>query len=137
MKRGRPSEENHPPLSKWVQTCHEVPTKPEIGGKTIFHFDKSKSQYGPFLVENIFPIGFKPPVIKPLKNKSYNNKTIVMVFKSSNRKNAKLKLKTWQNESIDYILSANKLPGVPDTAEILELGVGESLIKKYKLKYNM
>lgn len=137
MKRGRPSEEKIPPLTKWVQTCYEVPSKPELGGKTIWHFDKSKSQYGPFLVENIFLTGFKPPVIKPLKNKPYSNKTVVMVFKSSNRKNAKLKMKTWKNENIDYIISANKLPGVPDTAEILELGVGEGFIKKWQSKYNL
>lgn len=137
MKRGRPSEKNHPPLSKWVQTCYEVPTKPELGGKTVWHFDKTKSQNGPFLVENHFPIGFKSPPIKPQKNKPYGNKTVVMVFKTSNRKNGKLKMKTWQNENIDYILSAPNLPGVPDTAEILELGVGKTLIKKYKLKYKL
>ena len=62
---------------------------------------------------------------------------VVMVFKTSNRSNAKTKMKVWKNTNIDYILTQDKLPGVPDKAVILELGVGESLIEKYKLKYNL
>ena len=60
-----------------------------------------------------------------------------MVVKTSNRSNAKVKMKIWKNENIDYILTANKLPGVPDKAEILELGVGASFIEKYQSKYNL
>jgi hypothetical protein len=62
---------------------------------------------------------------------------VVMVFKTSNRSNAKTKMKIWKNENIDYIISAKSLPGVPDNAPILELGVGNKLIEKYKLKYNL
>jgi hypothetical protein len=46
-------------------------------------------------------------------------------------------MKIWKNENIDYILTANKLPGVPDKAEILELSVGASFIEKYQSKYNL
>ena len=46
-----------------------------------------------------------------------------MVFKTSNRSNAKTKIKVF-NKNIDYIISAKKLPGVPEKAEIIELGVG-------------
>ena len=40
-------------------------------------------------------------------------------------------------ENIDYILSAKKLPGVPEKAEIIDLAVGKSFINKYKQKYNL
>ena len=40
-------------------------------------------------------------------------------------------------ENIDYIISAPSLPGVPDSAVILECGVGEDFIQKYKLKYKI
>jgi len=58
-----------------------------------------------------------------------------MVFKTSNRSNAKTKIKVWNNTNIDYINTAHKLPGVPDKAVILELGVGKGIIEKYKRKY--
>ena len=54
---------------------------------------------------------------------------VVMVFKTSNRSNAKTKIKVF-NQSIDYIISTKKLPGVPEKAEIVELGVGKSFISK-------
>ena len=34
-------------------------------------------------------------------------------------------------------LSAKKIPGIPDIAEWLEIGVGNSFIDKYKQKYNL
>ena len=46
-------------------------------------------------------------------------------------------MKVWKNENIDYILTAPKLPGVPDKAVVLELGVGESFIKFWQSKYNL
>ena len=60
-----------------------------------------------------------------------------MVFKTSNRSNARVKMKVWKNENIDYIISADKLPGVPNRAVILELAVGESFIEKYQSLYNL
>jgi hypothetical protein len=66
----------------------------------------------------------------------YGKSPVVMVFKSSNRSNAKTKMKVF-NKNIDYIISAKKLPGVPETAEIVELAVGKSFIDKYKQKYNL
>ena len=60
-----------------------------------------------------------------------------MVFKTSNRSNAKTKMKFWRNTNIDYVISASKLPGVPENAIILELAVGEGFIESYKLKYNL
>jgi hypothetical protein len=46
------------------------------------------------------------------------NPVVVMVFKTSNRSNAKTKIKVF-NKNIDYILSAKKLPGIPEKAEWL------------------
>ena len=43
-----------------------------------------------------------------------------MVFKTSNRSNAKTKMKVWRNTNIDYVISTNKLPGDPDKCIILE-----------------
>ncbi len=34
------------------------------------------------------------------------------------RSNAKTKMKVWNNENIDYIISAPTLPGVPDTVSL-------------------
>ena len=60
-----------------------------------------------------------------------------MVFKTSNRSNAQTKMKIWNNENVDYILSAPSLPGVPETAIIVELGVGESYIEVFRNKYSL
>jgi len=72
--------------------------------------------------------------VKVIKNQSYGGMPVVMVFKTSNRSNAKTKMKIWNNTNIDYIMTADKLPGIPDNAEILELGVGESFIDKWQSK---
>ena len=60
----------------------------------------------------------------------------VIVFKTSNRSNAKTKMKVI-NKNIDYVLSAKKLPGIPHIAEWLEVGVGAIICRKYKQKYNL
>jgi hypothetical protein len=60
-----------------------------------------------------------------------------MVFKTSNRSNAQTKMKVWNNENVDYIISAPSLPGVPETAIILELAVGEGFIEIYRNKYSL
>ena len=73
------------------------------------------------------------------REKSYLYPT-VLVFKTSNRSNAKTKIKVYKTKNIDEIidgLEEGKLPGVPKKAEVLELGLGEGMVKKYKLKYNL
>ena len=63
---------------------------------------------------------------------------VVIVFKTSNRSNAQTKIKIFRNKSIDEVLDENsKLPGVPDNAEWLEIGLGESFIESYSKKYNI
>jgi hypothetical protein len=135
--RGRPKETPIEIKQKWVEEHHEVPSKPELGWSSKWYYDRSKTQFGPYKVENTPPKGWKAPKIKPEKGKAYNKQPVVMVFKTSNRSNAKTKMKVWKNENIDYILNAPKLPGVPDKAEILEVGVGASFIEKYQSKYNL
>ena len=74
---------------------------------------------------------------KIIKNQRYCNNPVVMVFKTSNRSNAKTKMKVWRNTNVDYINTAPKLPGVPDCAVILKLAVGESFIEKYRSLYKL
>ena len=68
---------------------------------------------------------------------SYHKSTVTVVFKSSNRSNAKTKMKTFRNKSIDEILDAKRIIGVPDTAVILELGIGKQLEEQYRKKYKL
>jgi len=67
---------------------------------------------------------------------AYHKSNVTIVFKTSDRSNAKTKMKTIRNKSIDSILG-RKIPGVPDTAVILEFGFGELFEQKWKLKYKL
>jgi hypothetical protein len=42
MAQGR-IKENDTVLDNWVMTTYEVPNKPEIGSKSVWHFDRSKN----------------------------------------------------------------------------------------------
>ena len=44
---------------------------------------------------------------------SYHKDLVSVVFKTSNRSNANTKMKTYRNKSIDDILNAKKLVGIP------------------------
>jgi hypothetical protein len=136
-RRGRPAESPSIVLDKFERTFHEVPTKPELGWKMTWHYDINKTANGPYKTEVTYPKGHKHDKVKAEKGKAYNNQPVVMVFKSSERSNAKFKMKVWNNENIDYIITAPTLPGVPDNAIILEIGVGESFIDSFKSKYNL
>ena len=129
--RGRPSEQVER-LDKWVLDDTDY-----TGARSIIKFDRSKSSNGPYSFENIPPKGFRQPKFKPEKGKAYGKQPVVLVFKTSNRSNAKTKIKVFKNENIDYIISADKLVGVPTTAEIIDIGVGISFIKRYKQKYSL
>ena len=137
MSRGRPAEAPAVVKEKYTLEYYDVPTKPELGWKSVWHFDRSKTTFGAWKVEHTPPKGWKAPKIKVEKGKAYNKQPVVMVFKTSNRSNAKTKMKIWKNENIDYILTAPKLPGVPDNAEILELSVGAGFIEKYQSKFSL
>ena len=136
-RRGRPAEQPFVQPEKFTREFYEVPTKPELGWKTTFHYDLSKSVNGPYKTEIVYPKGYKHDRFKAEKGKAYNKQPVVLVFKTSNRLNAKTKIKVWNNENVDYILSAPTLPGVPETAIIVELGVGEGFIESYRNKYSL
>jgi hypothetical protein len=52
---------------------------------------------------------------------------VVVTFKTSNRSNAKTKVKIIRNRNIDEVLDKKtKIPGIPEKAVILEIGVGKS-----------
>jgi hypothetical protein len=136
MSRGRPTEEKEV-LLKYTQVMYEVPSKPEIGGMSKWYYDKNKVPNGPYKTEYSTPKGYKHPKIKPEKGKAYSQQPVVLVYKTSNRSNAQTKIKVFNNENIDYILSTEKLIGIPLKAEIIEMGVGKSMINRYKQKYKL
>jgi hypothetical protein len=138
MSRGRPVE-NTERKTKYVLEFVDYPTKPELGGRQLWHFDDAKSKNGAWKVESFpGPDGKKfKDEIEIEKNQTYGKMPVVMVFKTSNRSNAKIKMKVWKNTNIDYINSSAKLPGVPEKAIIMNLSVGESFIQKYKQEYNL
>ena len=56
---------------------------------------------------------------------------VVVTFKTSNRSNARIKQKVIRNKNVDEVLDVNtKIPGIPQNAIILEVGLGKSFIKK-------
>ena len=67
----------------------------------------------------------------------YHKSTVTVVFKTSNRSNAKTKIKTFRNKSIDDILLAKRIIGIPETSIILELGIGTELEYQYKKRYKL
>ena len=135
--RGRPTESEAVVKQHWVSTHYEYPAKPELGYKSIWHFDMSKNKNGAYKVEVTPAKDDSHPKVKVSKTQTYGGVPVGMVFKTSKNSNAKLKLKVWNNTNIDYIITQDKLPGVPDKAVILELGVGESLIETWKSKYSL
>jgi len=137
MSRGRPKEQDAIPWQVYTQEFLEVPSKPELGHRSVWHYDRSKFANGPWKAEHWEEKGFRQPKFKPEKGKAYGKQPVVMVFNTSNRSNAKTKIKVWNNENIDYIISTPKLIGVPSNAVILELGVGKRTIERYKQKYDL
>ena len=135
--RGRPKEAPAVKKEKYTLEYYDVPTKPELGWKSTWYFDDAKTKNGAWKVEHTPPKGWKAPKIKAEKGKAYAKQPVVMVLKTSNRSNAKIKMKVWKNENIDYIISSPKLPGIPSKAVILELGVGKSFIDSWRSKYNL
>ena len=72
------------------------------------------------------------------REKDQINAPIVIVWKTSNRSNAVTKIKKFNGYHIDYVLSTySKLPGVPQDAIILELGIGKKFYDIWKAKYKL
>jgi len=59
---------------------------------------------------------------------------VVVTFKTSNRSNAKIKQKVIRNKNVDQVLDVKtKIPGIPENAVILSVGLGEGFIEKFGL----
>ena len=57
---------------------------------------------------------------------------VVVTFKTSNRSNAKVKQKVIRNKNVDQVLDTKtKIPGIPENAVILSVGLGERFIEKF------
>jgi hypothetical protein len=136
-EKGRPKETPPVQLDKWTREFYEIPTKPELGWRMNWYYDKSKNSNGPYKTEISYPKGYKHEKFKAEKGKAYNGQSVVMVFKTSDRSNAKTKMKVWSHENIDYIISTPSLPGIPDTAVVLETAIGEEFIEFFKSKYSL
>lgn len=61
---------------------------------------------------------------------------IGVAFATSNRSNAKLKVKIFKNKEIDELIAANfVVPGIPAKSIIKEVAIGNELVKKLVKKY--
>ncbi len=64
-----------------------------------------------------------------------NKYNVGILFKTSNRKNSKTKVKVYKNRHIDDLLDGKfKWPGIPDSAVIVRTVIGDKLIKEIKSK---
>jgi len=138
--RGRPQQTESIKITKYNQTIYEFthPEFKETGWRSVWYFDDQKSVGGAYRVDHHPPKGEKTPKPKIEKHKSYNKNTpVVLIFKTSNRLNAQIKMKIFKNENIDYVLTTPKLVGVPETAIVLDCGVGNKFIEQYQLKYKL
>ena len=61
---------------------------------------------------------------------------VVVVWKKSKHGRSKPKMKVFKTKHVDDILT-KKTPGIPESAIILEIGVGESFIERYKKKHKL
>ena len=69
---------------------------------------------------------------------NYPKVPIVIAFATSNRKNARYKVKVVRNRNIDELMDCNYIiPGISAKCIIKEVGMGEYFIEKYKKKYGI
>ena len=62
----------------------------------------------------------------------------VVVVHKGPRKNSKILLEIFQNTRVDDIIATNKRkPLIPKENEILDIGVGNGFVEKYKKKYKI
>lgn len=128
MSRGNYMQ-NNTPLEKYY-----LEVKGDSGERVKYSFDRKKHKSATVKTEisNITKVKQGKLNIK----QKYTDAPVVVVFKSSNRSNAKTKIKVFNNKNIDDIIS-NPQPGIPDKAEILEIGVGKRFIDKYTKQYHL
>lgn len=72
------------------------------------------------------------------RDASYPKVPISIAFATSNRKNAKVKVKTIRNRTIDDLIECNYIiPGIPAKAVIKEIGIGKIFKERYEKKYGI
>ena len=72
------------------------------------------------------------------RSTSYPKVPIVIAFATSNRSNAKYKVKVVRNRTIDDLIDCNYIiPGISSKAVIKEVGIGNIFIERYKKKYGV
>ena len=72
------------------------------------------------------------------RTSEYAKIPISIVFATSNRSNAKIKIKTIKNRNIDDLIACNYvIPGIPARAVIKKVGVGKAFHDIYKQKYGL
>ena len=73
-----------------------------------------------------------------METREYKKKPDIWVAYKGTRKNAKVQVECFKGILIDYILTPNKRkPIIPDSYEILDIGIGEELGDRYKKKYKV
>ena len=72
------------------------------------------------------------------RTSEYLKLPISIVFATSNRSNAQIKLKTIKNRTIDDLIACDyTIPGIPTKAVIKKVGVGKRFRDIYKQKYGL
>ena len=61
---------------------------------------------------------------------------VVVVWKKSKHGRSKPKMKVFKTKHVDDILT-KKMHGIPESAIILDVGVGKSFIETYKKKHKL
>jgi hypothetical protein len=62
----------------------------------------------------------------------------VIVVHKGPRKNSKVVLEVFENTRVDDIINLRKLkPLIPKENEILDIGVGDSFVERYKKKHKL
>ena len=61
---------------------------------------------------------------------------VVVVWKASKHGRSKPKMKVFKTKHVDDILT-KKMHGIPESAIILDIGVGKSFIETYKKKHKL
>lgn len=123
-KRGRPKKEVQEAKLQWEDRYENGD-----GTVDVWKWDLTKRKNGPISTETIYPKGYRP---ETPKLDQLGKQTVVVVYKTSERKNAKWSIKTITSRNIDHVLRGK---GLPKKAIIVEAGVGESLKEIYSNKY--
>ena len=61
---------------------------------------------------------------------------VVVVWKASKHGRSKPKMKVFKTKHVDDVLT-KKMHGIPESAIILDVGVGKSFIETYKKKHKL